>query len=78
MKRQYVHLSADHAMAQAVGRRKSGTITVLVVDAARAHMAGVTFYPAGNGVWLTSHVPAEFIRVDASDDAARETTTPQG
>jgi putative RNA 2'-phosphotransferase len=69
MKRQYVHLSADRTMAWAVGRRKTGTAAVLVVDAARAHMAGVTFYPAGNGVWLTSHVPAQFIRVDSSDEA---------
>jgi putative RNA 2'-phosphotransferase len=35
---------------------------VLVVDAAAMHQAGFVFYRSSNGVWLTDHVPPEFLR----------------
>ena len=59
--RQFVHLSADVATAQLVGRRR-GAPVVLVVDAAGAHAAGHVFRRASNGVWLTDQVPPGYLR----------------
>lgn len=61
MSRQYVHLSADRETAYAVGRRRRGEVVVLVVDAAAAHAAGVTFRLGGDGVWLADAVPPEYV-----------------
>lgn len=58
--RQQVHLSADQATAIKVGQRH-GTPVVLVVDSGAMHGAGHQFYQAENGVWLTDHVPPEFL-----------------
>lgn len=59
--RQYVHLSEDVATAEQVGRRR-GQPVVLVVDAAGMADHGHEFLAAADGVWLTSHVPAEHLR----------------
>ena len=58
--RLYVHLSRDAATATEVGRRH-GTPTVLRVDAARMVRDGYAFYLSENGVWLTPHVPREYL-----------------
>jgi len=58
--RRHVHLSRDEEIAAAVGRRR-GAAVILVIDAARMHAAGHTFYCAMNGVWLVDSVPPEFI-----------------
>lgn len=60
--RQYVHMSADSTTAIDVGGRHGKPI-VLVVDAAAMAAAGHEFYRSANGVWLTDHVPAQFLRV---------------
>jgi putative RNA 2'-phosphotransferase len=62
MGRQYVHLSTDVETASAVGGRKDPTPVILLVDAARAHAAGVAFYEGNEMVWLADAVPAEFLR----------------
>ncbi|BAM87195.1 hypothetical protein S58_11850 [Bradyrhizobium oligotrophicum S58] len=62
--RQQVHLSLDEATAVNVGRRH-GKPVVVQVDAAAMHRAGLKFYVADNGVWLTDHVPPEFLSVPA-------------
>lgn len=62
MGRNHVHLSPDPATARAVGARR-GRPVVLTVDAAGLHAAGHTFHRAGNGVWLTAHVPASHLTV---------------
>ncbi len=59
-KRHHVHLSADEATARAVGRRH-GQPVVLRVDAGGMHGAGHAFYLSENGVWLTDHVPVEYL-----------------
>lgn len=61
MGRQYVHLSPDPETAAQVGARHAGEPVVLAVRAAEAHAAGVPFYPAGEGVYLTPHVPSEYL-----------------
>ena len=37
---------------------------VLRVDAAGMHTAGMAFYRASNGVWLTDRVPPEWLAPD--------------
>lgn len=58
--RQFVHLSVDEQTAAEVGARR-GRPVVLRIDAAGLHAAGALFYRAANGVWLTSHVPPQWI-----------------
>jgi putative RNA 2'-phosphotransferase len=59
-RRTHVHLSADEESAVAVGARR-GAPVVLRVDAAGMHHRGLLFYRAANGVWLTAHVPPQWI-----------------
>ncbi|OUC12136.1 MAG: RNA 2'-phosphotransferase [Alkalinema sp. CACIAM 70d] len=62
MTRHHVHLSYDIITAKKVGMRH-GKPVVLVVDTAAMHQAGFTFYRSENGVWLTDHVPPQYIHV---------------
>ena len=59
-KRHHVHLSADEATAAKVGRRY-GTPVVLRVSAGRMHADEFEFFLSANGVWLTEHVPPEYL-----------------
>ncbi|HEX6076643.1 MAG TPA: RNA 2'-phosphotransferase [Micromonosporaceae bacterium] len=61
MRRTHVHLSAEPATARSVGARH-GHPVVLTVDAAGMHRHGFAFHLAANGVWLTRHVPPEWLR----------------
>lgn len=61
--RQHVHLSADRDAARAVGSRR-GRPVLLVVAARRMHAHGYVFHVAANGVWLTAHVPPEYLSED--------------
>jgi putative RNA 2'-phosphotransferase len=56
----FVHLSADELTAVSVGRRH-GTPIVLRVRARQMHQIGFTFYHSESGIWLTEHVPREYI-----------------
>lgn len=58
--RQHVHLSADVETATKVAARR-GKPVVLTIRAAEMAAAGHVFYRAANGVWLTDHVPREFL-----------------
>lgn len=58
--RQYVHLSAETATAESVGRRY-GLPVILCVRAGEMHAGGFKFHQAENGVWLVWHVPVEFL-----------------
>ena len=64
MQRHHVHLSADPVTAARVGGRH-GVPLVFTVDAAGLAAAGHTFYLAANGVWLTDHVPPQFLTEQA-------------
>ncbi len=59
-RRKHVHLSADRATAENVGRRH-GRPVVLVIRAIQLAQAGSQFFISDNGVWLTGHVPTEYI-----------------
>ena len=58
--RQQVHLSSDEATAQRVGQRH-GKPHIFKVNAGGMHAKGFKFFRADNGVWLTDHVPPEFL-----------------
>ena len=58
--RRQVHLSADTSTAQAVGQRH-GKPVVLRVASGAMHEGGHAFFRADNGVWLTDHVPPEYL-----------------
>lgn len=59
--RNHVHLSADEETAMKVGARR-GKPVVLIISAFKMHEAGYVFFRSANGVWLTDHVPPEFIQ----------------
>lgn len=67
MKRQYVHLSPDKETAMVVARRRVNPL-VLTIAAGEMHRNGHKFYRSENGVWLTDHVPSQYINsLKASD-----------
>ncbi|MEQ8785183.1 MAG: RNA 2'-phosphotransferase [Pirellulaceae bacterium] len=67
-KRHHVHLSAQSDAAVAVGQRR-GRPVVLRIRAREMHRRGTEFYVSANGVWLTEHVPPEFIEPPSSSAA---------
>ncbi|MEP4077875.1 RNA 2'-phosphotransferase [Haloferula sp.] len=58
--RQYVHLSIDKETARKVGSRH-GKPVILEVAAQLMEKHGHRFYQAENGVWLTDHVPPDYL-----------------
>lgn len=60
MSRQHVHLSPDEATAIKVASRR-GSPVVLTIRAKEMSDKGFVFYISENGVWLTGHVPPDFI-----------------
>lgn len=58
--RHAVHLAADVTTAAKVGMRR-GAPVLLVIRADEMAAAGHRFTVSANGVWLTEHVPVEFI-----------------
>lgn len=61
--RHHVHLSPDKDTAKTVGLRY-GKPVILPVQARRMHEDGHVFFQSANGVWLTGHVPVEYISFD--------------
>ena len=60
-RRLYVHLSPDMDTARKVGSRR-GPVSILEVRSGEMHQNGCRFYQAANGVWLTDHVPAQYLK----------------
>ena len=58
--RLYVHLSSDVETAVKVGARH-GEVLLLRVDTKTMYQDGYKFYLSKNGVWLTKHVPREYL-----------------
>jgi putative RNA 2'-phosphotransferase len=61
MNRQHVHLSLDVQTATKVGQRH-GKPFILKVDSTRMFKDGYKFFLSDNGVWLTEHVPKEYLQ----------------
>ncbi len=62
--RHHVHLSPDEATAIKVGSRR-GQAVILEIASGQMRVEGLLFYLSANGVWLTDHVPAEYITFPA-------------
>ena len=60
MKRHHVHLHVDVATSTAVGQRR-GKPVLLQVKALEMQQAGHQFFVTPNEVWLTDHVPIEYL-----------------
>lgn len=60
--RHHVHLSPDRPTAERVGQRR-GRPVILTIRAGQMHRDGLAFFLSANGVWLTDHVPAEYIEL---------------
>lgn len=60
MKRHAVHMSLNKETAMATGKRH-GDPVVLRIDARRMHEDGFKFQVSDNQVWLTDHVPFEYL-----------------
>jgi putative RNA 2'-phosphotransferase len=58
--RNHVHLSLDIETATRVGQRHGKPI-VLTIAARSMQRAGHVFFLSENGVWLTEHVPCEYL-----------------
>ena len=66
-KRHHVHLSTNiETMVQVAMRH--GKPVVLAVDAARMHADGFEFFVTENQVWLTDHVPPEYLSVETQPE----------
>lgn len=61
MDRHDVHLSNDIQTATKVGQRR-GRPVILLIDSGRMAADGFKFRLSENGVWLTDHVPPQYIR----------------
>lgn len=63
MSRLYVHLSTDKETAMNVGKRH-GNPVLYKVHSGEMCRQGYEFFCSRNGVWLTKHVPVEFIELE--------------
>lgn len=61
MSRLYVHLSSEVETAIKVGRRH-GTAKIFLVESLKMFSDGFKFFKSVNGVWLTEHVPAKYLK----------------
>lgn len=59
-RRHDVHLSTNQQTMLQVGARH-GRPVLLKIDAAKMHADGYQFFVTGNHVWLTDHVPPQYI-----------------
>ena len=58
--RHHVHMTEDTAMTMKVAARR-GKPVLLGIRATEMHEAGYEFYKTENNVWLTDHVPVNFL-----------------
>ena len=63
MSRQYTHLSETVEEAVKVGGRHDKNPIIFIVEAKKAYLNGYEYYKTGRGIYLTEHVPPEFLKV---------------
>ena len=63
MKRLHVHMSLDEETAEKVAARRVGAPMICKIDSAAMARDGYKFYRSANGVWLTDHVPPQYISI---------------
>jgi len=62
MRRRWVHLSPTEEIARDVGKRRTSSPLIFVIDASEARGSGVKFYRATDKVYLCKYVPAKYIK----------------
>ena len=68
MNRLHVHLSADIETAKKVAARRTSNALIYKIFAQEMFNDGYKFYKSKNGVWLTEHVPPQYLdRIGASE-----------
>jgi putative RNA 2'-phosphotransferase len=68
--RQHVHLSKDLETALKVGSRH-GKPVIFLVKAREMEQAGLKFYLSANHVWLTAHVPVQYLQLSDNQEVTR-------
>lgn len=63
MDRLYVHLSKDYETAIKVGSRH-GKPVVFKIDTEKMYQDGYKFFLSKNKIWLTKHVPTQYIEIN--------------
>lgn len=64
--RHHVHLSTDIKTAKSVGGRYGKPI-VLGINSGEMYLSGFKFFQSENAVWLTDHVPPQYLDFDVTD-----------
>ncbi len=59
-RRHHVHLSSDVETARKVGSRRGGA--PVTFEVCSGEMRNYSFFRSANGVWLTDHVPPQYLR----------------
>ena len=59
--RHHVHLSTNIPLMLEVARRR-GSASLLKINAKQMHNDGHTFYVTENDVWLTDHIPTQYLK----------------
>jgi putative RNA 2'-phosphotransferase len=59
--RHHVHMASELKTATTVGMR-SGSVVIFEINASLMNFDGYKFYVSPNGVWLTDHVPAKYLK----------------
>ena len=67
--RNHVHLSADVQTASIVGKRH-GKVIIFTVKTRKMEQDGYLFYLSENKVWLTAHVPIQYLKIYSDSDPA--------
>ena len=71
-RRHHVHLSTNQQTMLQVAMRH-GKPVLLAIDAARMHADGHEFFVTGNQVWLTDHVPPQYLTIAQHDGPGHST-----
>lgn len=61
--RLFVHMTTDITTAADVGKRHDGELVILRINAKSMKRAGFIFYVSLHDVWLTDHVPPQYMCV---------------
>ncbi len=63
MRRRWVHLSPTEETARELGKRRTNSPVVLVIDAPEARSQGVRFFRVTDKVYVCKYVPAKYIKM---------------
>ena len=62
MKRRWVHLSPNKEIAYEVGKRRTDSLALLIINVTEARNQGLRFFRVTDKVHVCKHVPAKYIK----------------